>query len=431
MKQKPFSRRRFVATSAAASASMIAAPFVRTAHAAGKLTLGFWDHFVPGRQQDVRRADPGVGGQGEGRGPDRPLYRCQDAHHARGRGQCQVGTRHRLHDELVAARLRQEPRAGRRHHGRADQAERPSERHGHLSGARAERVARGAGDHRQPDPGALLAHRPDEAARRHRRSSHVSGGRAAQGRRLDARYVLQGRRGLPQGGLPVRHRARPDGGFGRRRRRHLPVLRGGARRCQREDHGQERSRAPGPRLLRAACPVLSARCGGLGQRFQQQVADLGPRRADPEPSERVGRGKARRAAGCRAVVDARHALGPEGPLRAVPAVLLGHLELQQEQVGGQEPARASFAAHVDREAGGRERRLRPAALHEILHASDLGRGRAAEGHALPLSQPAQPSGAVDRRGPVAAEDRGADFHAGHHDQDDRAPPARARRWSRP
>ncbi len=30
--------------------------------------------------------------------------------------------------------------------------------------------------------------------------------------------------------------------------------------------------------------------------------------------------------------------GPEGPLRAVPALLLGHLELRQEQVGGQEPA---------------------------------------------------------------------------------------------
>ena len=47
MKQKPFSRRCFIATSAAASASMITAPFVHTAHAAGKLTLGFWDHFVP------------------------------------------------------------------------------------------------------------------------------------------------------------------------------------------------------------------------------------------------------------------------------------------------------------------------------------------------------------------------------------------------
>jgi ABC-type glycerol-3-phosphate transport system substrate-binding protein len=47
MRKTPLSRRRFIATSAAASASTIAAPFVRTAHAAGKLTLGFWDHFVP------------------------------------------------------------------------------------------------------------------------------------------------------------------------------------------------------------------------------------------------------------------------------------------------------------------------------------------------------------------------------------------------
>jgi hypothetical protein len=38
-----------------------------------------------------------------------------------------------------------------------------------------------------------------------------------------------------------------DGGFGCCRRCHLPVLRRHARRCQREDHGQERRRAPGPR----------------------------------------------------------------------------------------------------------------------------------------------------------------------------------------
>jgi hypothetical protein len=47
MKKVKMSRRRFVATSAAASA-MLAAPFVRTAHAAGTLTIGFWDHWVPG-----------------------------------------------------------------------------------------------------------------------------------------------------------------------------------------------------------------------------------------------------------------------------------------------------------------------------------------------------------------------------------------------
>src|ERR671923_1771037 len=42
------SRRRFVAGTAAASTAFVAAPFVRGAHAAGKLSLGLWDHWVPG-----------------------------------------------------------------------------------------------------------------------------------------------------------------------------------------------------------------------------------------------------------------------------------------------------------------------------------------------------------------------------------------------
>ena len=41
-------RRRFVAGTAAASAALVAAPFVRGAYAAGKLSVGFWDHWVPG-----------------------------------------------------------------------------------------------------------------------------------------------------------------------------------------------------------------------------------------------------------------------------------------------------------------------------------------------------------------------------------------------
>jgi ABC-type glycerol-3-phosphate transport system substrate-binding protein len=47
MKTKWLTRRRLLATSAAASAVAITAPFVRTAGAAGKLTIGLWDHFVP------------------------------------------------------------------------------------------------------------------------------------------------------------------------------------------------------------------------------------------------------------------------------------------------------------------------------------------------------------------------------------------------
>src|SRR5438445_6141828 len=42
-----FTRRRFLATTAASTA-FLAAPFVRGAHAAGRLSVGLWDHWVPG-----------------------------------------------------------------------------------------------------------------------------------------------------------------------------------------------------------------------------------------------------------------------------------------------------------------------------------------------------------------------------------------------
>ena len=48
MASRKVSRRRFVAGTAAASTVFVAAPFVRGAYAAGKLSLGFWDHWVPG-----------------------------------------------------------------------------------------------------------------------------------------------------------------------------------------------------------------------------------------------------------------------------------------------------------------------------------------------------------------------------------------------
>jgi ABC-type glycerol-3-phosphate transport system substrate-binding protein len=40
-------RRRLAAGTLAASAALVAAPFVRGAHSAGKLAVGFWDHWVP------------------------------------------------------------------------------------------------------------------------------------------------------------------------------------------------------------------------------------------------------------------------------------------------------------------------------------------------------------------------------------------------
>ena len=48
MTRRVISRRRFVSNTAALSSAMVAAPFVRGAYAAGKLAVGFWDHWVPG-----------------------------------------------------------------------------------------------------------------------------------------------------------------------------------------------------------------------------------------------------------------------------------------------------------------------------------------------------------------------------------------------
>jgi len=49
------SRRTFIASTAALSAVAIAAPYVRRANAAGKLSIGLWDHWVPGGNEATRK----------------------------------------------------------------------------------------------------------------------------------------------------------------------------------------------------------------------------------------------------------------------------------------------------------------------------------------------------------------------------------------
>src|SRR5918994_1319626 len=48
MLKSRMTRRRLLEHSALATTALIAAPYVRGAHAAGKLAIGFWDHWVPG-----------------------------------------------------------------------------------------------------------------------------------------------------------------------------------------------------------------------------------------------------------------------------------------------------------------------------------------------------------------------------------------------
>jgi ABC-type glycerol-3-phosphate transport system substrate-binding protein len=49
------SRRAALKTAALATTALIAAPYVRGAHAAGKLAIGFWDHWVPGANNATKQ----------------------------------------------------------------------------------------------------------------------------------------------------------------------------------------------------------------------------------------------------------------------------------------------------------------------------------------------------------------------------------------
>jgi ABC-type glycerol-3-phosphate transport system substrate-binding protein len=51
---KALARRRFIQTGAAATAAL-AFPYIRTAHAAGSLSIGFWDHWVPGANDTLTK----------------------------------------------------------------------------------------------------------------------------------------------------------------------------------------------------------------------------------------------------------------------------------------------------------------------------------------------------------------------------------------
>jgi ABC-type glycerol-3-phosphate transport system substrate-binding protein len=56
MGSKKVNRRRFVAGTAALSGALVAAPFVRGAYAAGKVSVGFWDHWVPNANGATEKA---------------------------------------------------------------------------------------------------------------------------------------------------------------------------------------------------------------------------------------------------------------------------------------------------------------------------------------------------------------------------------------
>src|SRR5712671_5969755 len=174
------------------------------------------------------------------------------------------------------------------------------------------------------------------------------------------------------------------------------------------------------RMVQEAGALPAARRLCLGRRLEQQDPGVGPVGADHEPAFGLGSGEARRAENRRAIVDLPGAERAEGPLRAVPAVLLDGVGVLAQQAGGEEPPVAPVAARRGRAAGRGQPGLRHPALRQIARLQDLGRAGPAAGHDLQLSAARRRADPVDRCGAGAARHRGADLHPGDDDQDDRA-----------
>ena len=55
MPRANISRRSLLKTTGLAAAGVLSAPYVRHSHAAGKLALGVWDHWVPGANNTLTK----------------------------------------------------------------------------------------------------------------------------------------------------------------------------------------------------------------------------------------------------------------------------------------------------------------------------------------------------------------------------------------
>ena len=176
-----FTRRDLLKSTALATASVVAAPlaapYVHGAYAAGKLTIGFWDHWVPGANDTTQKLCEEWAGKEKvdiqidfitSQGNKLLLTTAAE-------GQAKSG-----HDILAFPTWRPADHALQLEP--VDDIMEPLIKQNGAVNATVEYLGnRRAGNGRQPDERAVLAHRPDEAARRRRCAGALSGRRPAQG----------------------------------------------------------------------------------------------------------------------------------------------------------------------------------------------------------------------------------------------------------
>ena len=334
-------RRRFLAATAA-STTLITMPYVRGAHAAGKLTVALWDHWVPGAntastklieewaaKEKVEVQIDYITTQGNKlllteqaealarTGHDIMTFRCWGpADHAKLLEPV---------DDIMEPLIKQNGAANATamYLGKSE---------GHWSGVPATRGSNVKGPCSRID--LMKQHAGIDV-----QAMYPAGGQPR--RRLDARCFPAGGAGLPQGGRAVRDRAWHDDGFSRQRRGDSSML---SVRQLVDAKGNPTVKTDAVRQALEYYTRLARffpkDAPAWDDASNNKMAGFGQGRADPEPAERLGGRQARCTESGRAAVDARHAIRAKGPLHALHPVLLGHLVVRQEQVCSQEPADA-------------------------------------------------------------------------------------------
>ena len=174
--------------------------------------------------------------------------------------------------------------------------------------------------------------------------------------------------------------------------------------------------------LQEADGIPAAGRVGLGRRLQQQVADFRQGRADHEPAERLGGRQARQSAGRRAMLDPWLPGRTEGPLRAVTCRISGRIW----KFSKNKAAAKSLLVHLSQ----------PASIAKLVQASggydlpafkklttleDLGRGGPPKGTVYHYPNPYNHQTLSIAASPAPPKIAPADLHPGDPDQDVRAP----------
>ena len=179
MGQSRLSRRAVLKTAALGSAAAITAPYVSGVYAAGTLSLGCWDHWVPGANKALDKICNEWGDKNKvdvhidyitSQGEKDKLTAAAEA---------QAGTGHDImsHRDWNIRIHQAHARAARRRDRGAHQEVRPDQPGRRISRQDQGRVARRADRGRQPGQALLLALRSLQGARRHRFARHVPGRR--------------------------------------------------------------------------------------------------------------------------------------------------------------------------------------------------------------------------------------------------------------